>query len=120
MRTWFAYGWLQIGLMIVFGVIGWSLAKGGSQGWRSTEVLLAIAPASVGVLWLMVWGHHTQHLFVNVLVSMILLNVLFAVEAARRRALVEPGVLADAGLVQSRQLIALLACRSRTACSDAS
>ena len=100
MRTWFAYGWLQVGLWVAFAVIGWSLAKGGARGWRSAEVAVASLPLLAGVLWLVVWGRHTQHLFVNVLVSMIVLNVLFSIEASRRRTLDEPRVATEPQLVQ--------------------
>ena len=102
MRTWFAYGWLQIGLWFAFIIIGWSLAKGGARGWRNPEVFVAGLPLMAGVLWLLVWGRHTQHLFVNVLVSMIVLNVLFSLEVARRRAFDESGVFAQPNLVQEK------------------
>jgi hypothetical protein len=102
MQTWFAYGWLQIGLWFAFIIIGWSLAKGGARGWRGLEVFVAGLPLMAGVLWLLVWGRHTQHLFVNVLVSMIVLNVLFIFEVARRRALDEAGVFSQPQLVQEK------------------
>jgi hypothetical protein len=95
MRTWFEYGWMQVGLMAVVGVIGWGLARGGSVGFKSRPVFISLAPLLLGFAWLAAWGGHTQHLFVNLLLAAMLLNVVFAVEFGRRVAWNESRISTD-------------------------
>ena len=86
MLGWLSVGFMQVGLMLAFGVIGWSLAKGGAAGALRMSTLAALIPFFFGVAWLAIWGGHTQHLFVNVLLSIMLLSLLMASEIARHSA----------------------------------
>jgi hypothetical protein len=84
-KTWLGVGWMQVGLMVAFAVLGWILGTGGARGLRSVQVLVTAAPIMLGFGWLLVWAGHTNHTFVHVLLSAMLLNVLFTVTYARHR-----------------------------------
>lgn len=85
MKTWFAAGWMQVGLMIAFGVFGWILGRGGAAGLLHRQVLITASPILIGVAWLLVWAGHTNHTFVHVLLCAMLLCALFSADYARRR-----------------------------------
>jgi hypothetical protein len=85
-KTWFGVGWMQIGLMAAFLVMGWSLGRGAYRGLKRPEVLISLTPIGFGLAWLAVWAGHTNHTFVHTLLSCMLLNVMFAIELARRLA----------------------------------
>jgi hypothetical protein len=82
-KTWLNVGFMQVGLMLFFLVLGWSLARGGASGYFSKAALVSLSPTIIGISWLLVWATHTNHTFVHVLLAMILLNVLFASEVGR-------------------------------------
>lgn len=85
MNSWFGVGFMQIGLAIATGVLGWSLARGGIRAFRSQTSLLTLMPFLATLVWLLVWGGHTAHLFVNVLLAISLFSLLFVSEFARSR-----------------------------------
>lgn len=85
MKTWFAAGWMQVGLLIAFGVFGWILGRGGAVGLLHRQVLITASPILIGVAWLLVWAGHTNHTFVHVLLCAMLLCALFSADYARRR-----------------------------------
>lgn len=86
MGSWLSVGFMQVGLTLAFAIFGWSLAKGGASGALRASTLVALIPFLFGVAWLAIWGGHTMHLFVNVLLSIMLLSLLMASEVARHSA----------------------------------
>lgn len=84
MKTWFEAGFMQIGLMAFFLVLGWSLARGGARNFTTRRALIALSPATLGVAWLIVWANHSNHTYVHAVLGLLLLVVLFASEVARR------------------------------------
>jgi len=84
MKTWFEAGFMQIGLMAFFLVLGWSLARGGARNFTTRKALIALSPAALGVAWLIVWANHSNHTYVHAVLGLLLLVVLFASEVARR------------------------------------
>ena len=82
-KTWLGVGWMQIGLMLAFGSLGWILARGGSQSLIRRDTLISALPIAAGLLWLLVWAGHTNHTFVNVLLAAMLAAVLFSVSYSR-------------------------------------
>jgi len=83
MKTWFSVGTMQIGLILFALVLGWSLARCTGNPFSDRRTWLALSPSLIGIAWLLVWAWHTPHLYVHAVPAMILLNTLFAVEAAR-------------------------------------
>ena len=84
MKTWLDVGWMQVGLMMTFGVMGWLVAKGAFAGLANQQVALSLTPMLLGVGWLIIWAGHTNHTFVHVLLSAMLVNLLFSLDYARR------------------------------------
>lgn len=85
-KTWLEAGFMQIGLMAFFFVLGWSLACGGAHAFFTPRSLIALSPGILGVAWLVVWANHSNHTYVHGVLGVILLVVLFASEAARSSA----------------------------------
>ena len=83
MKTWFSVGTMQVGLVLFALVLGWSLAKCSGNPFSDRRTWLTLSPSLIGIGWLLVWAWHTPHLYVHAVPSIILLNILFAVEAAR-------------------------------------
>lgn len=83
-KTWLSVGWMQIGLMMTFAAIGWFVAKGALVGFKDWRVALSLTPILLGIGWLIVWAGHTNHTFVHVLLSAMLVNLLFSLDYARR------------------------------------
>jgi len=83
MKTWFSVGTMQIGLILFALVLGWSLARCTDNPFSDRRTWLTLAPSLIGIVWLLLWAWHTPHLYVHAVPAMILLNILFAVEAAR-------------------------------------
>ena len=83
MKTWFSVGTMQIGLILFALVLGWSLARCTGNPFGDRRTWLALSPSLIGMGWLLLWAWHTPHLYVHAVPAMILLNILFAVEAAR-------------------------------------
>lgn len=84
MKTWLGVGWMQVGLMMTFGVMGWFVAKGAFGNLGSQRVALTLTPILLGVGWLAIWAGHTNHTFVHVLLAAMLVNLLFSLDYARR------------------------------------
>ena len=84
MKTWLGVGWMQVGLMMTFGVMGWFVAKGALGGLLNRQVALSLTPILLGVGWLILWAGHTNHTFVHVLLSAMVVNLLFTLDYARR------------------------------------
>lgn len=82
-KTWLSVGFMQVGLMLFFAVLGWSLAKGGAPGFRSRLSWIALSPVLLGAGWLTVWAVHTNHTYAHAVPGLMLLTLLFASEAGR-------------------------------------
>lgn len=82
-KTWFGVGWMQVGLMLSAGSLGWILARGGSRSMTRKPVVVSMLPILAGVGWLMIWAGHTNHTFVNVLLASMLAVVMFSASYAR-------------------------------------
>lgn len=83
MKTWFEAGFMQIGLMVFFLILGWSLAKGGARGLLRREALVALSPGLFGIGWIIVWSNHSNHTYVHGVLGVLLLMGLFGSEMAR-------------------------------------
>ena len=83
-KTWLGVGWMQVGLMFFFLIIGWLLAQQSGGAFWSVRVLVTLLPSLLGVMWLVLWAGHTNHTFVNVLPATMLLNLVFTLELARQ------------------------------------
>ena len=89
MKTWFEAGFMQIGLMAFFLVLGWSLARGGARDFLKKKALVAMSPGLLGIGWLTVWANHSNHTYVHGVLGALLVVVLFATEVARSEVPVE-------------------------------
>lgn len=90
MKTWLGVGWMQIGLIVVAGTIGWILARGGSRALLQVDTLIVATPILLGFGWLVVWAGHTNHTFVNVLLASMLVSALFTIDYSRHKASLGP------------------------------
>ena len=83
MKTWFEAGFMQIGLMAFFLVLGWSLARGGARSLLTSRSLVSLSPTLFGIGWLIVWANHSNHTYVHAVIGVMMLVLLFASETAR-------------------------------------
>ena len=84
MKTWFAAGFMQVGLMAFYLVLGWSLARGGARLLVTAKSVVALSPAAFGIAWLVVWANHSNHTYVHAVLGILLLVILFGSEVARQ------------------------------------
>jgi len=86
MKTWLNVGWMQVGLFVAFGLVGWMLAKGSVRNLLRPVALITLMPSLLGVGWLAYWSFHTNHTFVHALLAAIFFNVFLYLEVSKTSA----------------------------------